>query len=261
MIHGLTNQFLYSAFKLSATFTKAGEREIRIIGTAFFVMVSGAIFAVTNRHNLDIAYKDKKYTGYRLTAFDLTGRFGDDTLSENVQVLEPWDIRFHPNAVNDVAVIANLRFAGVGKGNIVLNHFINEGMIAGLNDFANDLSVCDFVAFPGYPIWHDQVESRPILRAGTIASDPRQSYHFQRSDGTDCGDCVGYEAFSSGGSSGSPVFALQKGIKPGAGLKFDSYRDAKLIGINGGHVPSSESSHSGISFFYKSTLIFDLTNK
>jgi hypothetical protein len=71
---------------------------------------------------------------------------------------------------------------------------------------------------------------------------------------------VAYEAFSFGGSSGSPVFATQRGIKPGAGMRFDAYRESRLIGINAGHLAAAYGQHSGISYFYKASAILELTD-
>ena len=57
---------------------------------------------------------------------------------------------------------------------------------------------------------------------------------------------------------GSPVFAVQKGPKPGVGLEFPGFRELKLVGINAGHLKASDKTHSGISYFYKSTAILEI---
>lgn len=262
MIHGLNNNFLYSAFKLEAGFQlSSGGKVIAISGTAFFVRVRDIMYLVTNRHNLDLQYKDQKYKGFELKSLSLTGRFSGDKL----QVIEldsmTNGVVFANDHMNDVACIPAPSFKLPIGERVVLDYFLSEGLIAGASEFQRDLSVCDFVAFPGYPEWHDNVDIRPIFRGGTIASDPRQSFHHKSAYGEIGGDSVAYEAFSFGGSSGSPVFALQKGIKPGPGIKFDDYRDARLIGINGGHFRSAESFHSGISYFYKSSVILEIAAK
>jgi hypothetical protein len=219
------------------------------------------MFLVTNRHVLDLKYKDQKYNGFDLTSISLTGRFSGDELRTIVPILMRNGIIFHDNPLNDVACIPAPIFDLPAKEKIILDYFLDSDLLAGADEFQKDLSVCDFVAFPGYPEWHDNVEVRPIFRGGTIASDPRKSFHHESASGVVGGDCVAYEAFSFGGSSGSPVFALQKGIKPGAGITFGAYRDARLIGINGGHFRSTDSFHSGISYFYKSSVILDVVNK
>jgi hypothetical protein len=130
-------------------------------------------------------------------------------------------------------------------------------LFASAEDFQTKLSVCDFVAFPGFPPWYDKRDQRAILRTGTIASDPR--YNYSRSEAED-GACLAYEAFSYGGSSGSPVFAIQKGPKPGAGISFPGFREEMMIGINAGHLnlDVDKKQHSGISYLYKSFAIADV---
>ncbi len=129
--------------------------------------------------------------------------------------------------------------------------------LASRDKIHEELSVCDFVAFPGYPPWYDKLNNLPILRTGSIASDPRYAYSWT---GDDEGDCVAYEAFSYGGSSGSPVFAVQKGFKVGNGLSGGNYRELMLVGINAGHLDTlgPQKHHSGISYFYKSAIILEL---
>lgn len=119
------------------------------------------------------------------------------------------------------------------------------------------MTVCDFVAFPGFPEIHDQVKHRPILRMGTIASDPRYQYIVDRDDG----EYVIYEAMSTPGNSGSPVFAVPKGIKEINGLPVNGFRDFALIGINAGHFRLPSGDHQGLSYFYKSTEIIALIDR
>lgn len=63
-----------------------------------------------------------------------------------------------------------------------------------------------------------------------------------------------------GRSSGSPVFALQKGLRPGAGISFPGFRDLLFIGINAGHLQTGINDHSGISYLYKSSSILDVVD-
>lgn len=92
------------------------------------------------------------------------------------------------------------------------------------------------------------------MRMGTIASDPRFDYCCEESMPKGCR--IAYEGFPSSGSSGSPVFSIQKGFQTGKGISVpnDFYREVKLIGINAGHFPDG-GGHSGISYFYKPSAI------
>jgi V8-like Glu-specific endopeptidase len=82
---------------------------------------------------------------------------------------------------------------------------------------------------------------RPLIRAGRVASDPKFNFSVQ---GKDQGRCIAYEGFSYGGSSGSPVYDLKR---------------HKLIDINAGHLNNYElQTHSGISYFYQSSIILEI---
>lgn len=96
----------------------------------------------------------------------------------------------------------------------------------------------------------------PILRAGVVSSDPRLNYSPNK---TCQGRIIAFEAFSTGGGAGSPVIALQKGFRLGAGLNgpADFFRPVKLIGINAGNV-NSDGMHQQLSYLYKSDIIIDL---
>lgn len=258
MIHGINKQVLYSAVKIEASFENSElQKSKTVTGTAFFCKIKDALLLVTNRHVLELSYRNSRYSGFHLTALTITGRLSGDDLTQ-ISVMLPVEVIFHADERNDVAAIRceGLRFRSASA--VKVDYFIPEGLVATFEDFQSDIEVCDFVAFPGYPQWHDQVEVRPILRVGTIASDPSKNYHYGQGDSALGGDCVAYEAFSYGGSSGSPVFALQKGIQPGVGIELKAYRSAKFIGINGGHLPSSDLAHSGVSYFYRSSLLFDM---
>ena len=174
-------------------------------------------------------------------------------------ILLKWDIANYNEFVfpkieqNDIACLKNI----VHNGNdISISYSIPYSLLANESKLNNDICVCDFVAFPGYPNWYDRLNNLPILRTGSIASDPRFDYSVSSNF---MGNCIAYEAFSFGGSSGSPVFAIQKGFKVGSGLTaYDGfYREILLIGINAGHFPDPEG-HSGISYFYKSSAIIEL---
>lgn len=113
-----------------------------------------------------------------------------------------------------------------------------------------DLAPFDVVSFSGFPEEHDKLAERPLIRSGRIASDPKFNFSI---DGKAAGGCIAYEGFSHGGASGSPVFAPAKGLHGMAGS-----RNGKLVGINVGHVNGDLGQHSGISYFYRSTVILEI---
>lgn len=95
------------------------------------------------------------------------------------------------------------------------------------------------------------------MRRGSLSSDPKCNYCGP--DMQVAGRALAYEAFSFGGSSGSPVFLAPFGVRlndehPG------NWRPPKLLGVNAGHLLTRDGKrhHSGISYFYRSTIITEL---
>ena len=264
MFHGLSNDFLYSAYKVEVVFRDEIGNQKCGHGTGFFVVNdSGILHFITNRHIVDITYRpadDKDYSKFHLVSLSISGKAKDPqtglpSLTFASQIIES-DLRFSEKVENDIACLANFKIEAERSACSRVDFFIPIGFLATEASFANDLSICDFLAFPGYPEWHDRASKRPILRMGTLSSDPRYSYQYKDQVK---GDCLAYEAYSFGGSSGSPVFALQKGLRPGAGIEFDGFRDVLLVGINAGHLTTpGNGAHSGISYLYKSTAIREL---
>jgi len=261
MFHGMNNQFLYSAYKITATFADSIGNVKSGIGTCFFVKnKNDAVCLVTNRHVLDINYKKRKKgedtSDYTLRKIEISGkraRSGDNYPESDISFSVLPIVEFHSDIKNDIACVTKLH--PIDGNDAYISYFIPYSFIAHAADFEQRLVVCDFLAFPGFPEWHDKKENRPILRTGTISSDPRFNYSYK--DLVD-GNCVAYEAFSFSGSSGSPVFAVQKGPEPGPGIKFPGFRKLLFVGINAGHLNADEKQHSGISYFYKSTAILEV---
>ena len=125
------------------------------------------------------------------------------------------------------------------------------------------LGVYDYVAVPGFHPGYDTTTNRPLFRGGNISSDPRYG-HSASIDGRPSRyfkSLVVYETFAYPGSSGSPVFALQKGIRASGGISFPAYRPARLIGIQSmmKFASSGEAGvHSGLSYFVKSSAILEI---
>ena len=259
MFHGLNNKFLYSAHQIATTFVdEVGNVKVGS-GTCFFVENKyGTPCLVTNRHILDISYKAtinllSKYALQKIQVSGKLGRFGDGFPQGDTSFSLVPNTKFSADYENDIGCVIGPQT--LDNSDALVDYHLPYSILATTSDFLERLEVCDFLAFPGFPEWYDKRENRPILRTGTISSDPRFDYSYGDLVG---GACVAYEAFSYSGSSGSPVFALQKGPKPGPGLIFPSFRDVLLIGINAGHLKASDKTHSGISYFYKSTAILEI---
>ncbi len=253
MFHEPPKQFLYSAYRVETEHacpcgtTKSGS------ATAFILEASPKTpWIVTNRHVMDLDYRHptSKYKDFSLLNFSITGRRPDDS---------SYTFRLHPEAryflhsdpENDVVLIEPRIWwdspKDAEKG--FFWHFTLEHL-ADATLFSGSIWPFDVVCYAGFPDQHDKLGNRPIIRSGRIASDPKFDYSWDRSPH---GMCVAYEGFSFSGSSGSPVFAPPRGMQ---GIP-DS-RHGYLIGVNAGHVPNYPTGHSGISYFYKSTVILEI---
>lgn len=268
MFSGIPNSHLYAAYRIISEFVLRDGATKGKSGTAFFVRNSqNTLCLVSNRHIMDIGYGENgpEYVGAQLETLTVEGYVataqGNNALPESrVSLRVQTNVTPPVFAVNydeDVACVINPQVVSEGGAEPRIDFWI------GSNELANDewirdcLSICDFVAFPGFPPWYDRLGNRPILRTGAIASDPRTGYS---DEPRQKGRRVAFEAFSFGGSSGSPVFATQKGFRAGPGIQVSGFREGRLVGINAGHFNANLGAHSGVSYFVKSSAILDLIN-
>ncbi|MCF2523447.1 hypothetical protein [Bradyrhizobium sp. G127] len=259
MYHAPGKLLLYCAYRIEVEHISASGDSKTISGTAFYAIKDGKQFLVTNRHNVDAAMKNIKYAGYQMANIRVSGYFGGEHLVGDFAGQEIF-LGFPQNSIEDVAAIdVTSATYHVNKSKNMMTNYVGQSLIASDAELSK-LDICDMVALPGYPDFYDRNGDRPIMRMGTIASDPASDY---RDHEMEPGRRIAYEAFSSSGSSGSPVFALAKGFKGGVGITGGYVRELKLIGINAGHLngrDGMQSHHSGISYCFKSTCILDAMN-
>ncbi len=253
MFHEPPDHFLYSAYRVDITFVDSWGNAKTTCGTSFVIEGNPKVpWIVTNRHVVDIDYNQvtSKYKDYKLREWTLTGRRLDDSLY--TLKLHPDARQYpHPQQENDVVLIEPRFFwDGAAELKPKLHWHFGREHLATPNVFAHSLRPFDLVCYTGFPPQHDKAGNRPILRSGHIASDPRFNYSW---DNQSHGSCIAYEGFSFPGSSGSPVFAPARGAS-----NIPESRGGYLVGVNAGHVPSSSHSHSGISYFYTSTVILEI---
>lgn len=248
MYHIPPSKFLYSAYKIYITFTNGTTTKTRT-ATGFVIGLKNNIpYIVTNRHVVDLNYNLHSIDniGFSTSTFELIGRNSDDNLIR-FKMASSAKIYFHPIFENDVVLI---------EGKILLEgdqfHFhFGMNQIADSNVYSS-LIPYDHICYSGFPSQHDKLNQRPILRSGKIASDPQHEYSW---DSKNRGQCVAYEGFSFEGSSGSPIFAVPR---QGSG-SISNLAQGYVIGVNAGHIPE-QYQHSGISYFYKSTVIYEIAN-
>ena len=251
MFNEPAKQFLYSAYLVETEHTdkigtsKAGR------ASAFLIEVSeGMAWLVTNRHVLDLDYRSKvpKYGDFSLTSLCVTGRRADDS---------QYTFRFHPDArqcfhsdpENDVVLVeCRVYMDGPDRWHW---HFGLEQLAD--REIYKSIDPLDLVCYTGFPDQHDKLGDRPILRSGHIASDPQFNYSWDKENH---GQCVAYEGFSFPGSSGGPVYAPARGM---VGLA--NARHGYLVGVNALHLQAGPVGHSGISCFYKSTVVLEIVEQ
>lgn len=259
-MHGLNNNFLYAAKKIIVQITN-GIESLELRGTGFFIVKNNEIIFVTNRHVADPGYSNPKLANYKISSFKIEGYSDFDIngmpIKKHIGAVENFnEFIFSKNPYNDIACLKNVRLK---NGDMNITCHIPYEMLATNEWITEHISVCDSIAYPGFPEWYDHQNDTPIFRMGTIASDPRLNYSY--SPFAPVANRIAYEGFSSGGASGSPIFSLQKGFQLGGGLAYsgknDFYREVKMIGINAGHFEDT-SGHSGISYFYKSSAILEI---
>jgi hypothetical protein len=264
MSEGLPIVFLYAAYKLQVTFEDLGTADKIYHGTCFFVYVDNFPYLVTNRHVIDPSYKEPKYKNLKMKDLLIEGYFTDE-LWHQVRVNNC--TFFTPEKWDEDLVVAIL------LGNQTMSpsppaeknlwprvNGFDQTTIASQSWLDSNLKVCDAVAFPGYPPFHDWNGIRPIMRMGSIASDPTSDYCWE--SGQSPARRVAYEAMSFNGSSGSPIIVTQTELDPNRPGQV--HRTFKIVGVNAGHVKVDQDQskqHSGISYFFKSSAVDDLLNK
>lgn len=248
-------QFLYSSYKVVATFSDDLGTTKSVQGTGFVVAIgSGDLAFITNRHVIDLDYKEPtaKYKNFKVASVVVTGRRDDDSLYR-FSIDPTSKACFSREFLDDVAVFIRPRCqAHENMPDMKLFYHFGLEDLADEVFFKTQLAPFDVVSFSGFPEEHDKLAERPLIRGGRVASDPKFDFSLQ---GKAAGRCIAYEAFSHGGASGSPVYAPARGIQgiPGS-------RNGRLVGINAGHVNREMGQHTGLSYFYRSTVILEILN-
>lgn len=292
---------LYSACRVDTThhFRSDGSHCVDLHGSGFLVEFpenDSRLALVTNRHIADAVFYDEDLNkGSKLTSVKVQW-WQSKVLRLEHTITDPRPL-YHSDPLIDVAVIpiastahTRIEIAGELYGDLdkfvdensaekfVFEHAISWVNLLECESLWPQLEAGEFVVFPGYPIWHDHLEDRPVMRSGLIASDPQTDY---RSGGgernkKDSSHQVLFDAYSTSGNSGSPVYVAQRGLPPtdlpftfaegNPGLRlqlgFHNYRRAFLIGINASHYNETgvlrRNEHAGLSRMHKLSVIMEI---
>jgi hypothetical protein len=295
---GFEGWHLYTACKLTFThFYKPNDHRYEQFGTGFvaqFPPGDSRFALVTNRHLVDIPWVRPEVAETVLESVKI-----EMWQSENFRlefVVDDPDPIFHDDDSIDVSVvpfgpaldtpatkaypydkIENL-IPDPTASDLVFNHAISWEYLLKCEELWPELQPGEFVTFPGYPIWYDKLQSRPVFRSGMLSSDPQRDYRHSEGGPTniDGNQQVLFDAFSTSGNSGSPVFVAQRGLPPldlqpkssqgdialTARLEFKPYHQPFLIGINAGHFNDTDSGqpndHAGLSRMHKLSAIMEI---
>lgn len=292
---------LYSACRLTVThyYEHNDHTWEPCFGTGFLVEFpdeDSRFGLVTNRHLTDVPWHQPQYEGTVVKSIRLE-MWQSQNLRIEFTIIDPEPF-YHDDPTIDVAVIAlgpriephfigtpydkieNL-FPDTSVDTLMFNHGISWQYLLECEELWPVLDAGEFVSFPGYPAWYDKLQTRPVLRSGVIASDPQTEYRRLEGSPTikDGNRQVLFDAFSTSGNSGSPVFVAQRGIPPlpihmtnsqgkflpdgpSARLEVTGYHKSFLVGINAGHINNVESGrdndHAGLSRMHKLSAIMDI---
>jgi hypothetical protein len=275
----LEHTLLYSAVRIAAIYYFEDNSPSTIYGTGFIVECPDRAdhFAiVSNKHVLLRAWKEPLWEGARqLFVVEVwTHRNEKATL-----VMDPTTIYHHDDDSIDVAAIPfdMRRVIQTTHRNLRLGNVIHWNYVEMSQKEWENLVPSETVYFPGYPQWYDRNGGRPIMRTGAIVSDPLTDYRLKEGepDRDDGNRQVLFEAFSSDGNSGSPVFVSQRGFKAGGGITYSgAYHPAFLVGINAGHFELHDGAvetvdgkliltnwHVGLSRMFKTSAIVDVVQE
>ena len=257
----LSKKLLYSAYRLSTRHLGPTGSYKVVYGTCFYVRSNDRLFLATNRHNVDLSYKDKKYVGYKWDGMQIDGYCNNDDYFEFSFAGQTFLGGVPDNPAEDVFVLelpkVPIPFRRRKKPGEAANTTtatitpvaIGIEMLATGEDLQQQLSAGSPVLLPSYSAHYDRSGERPVMLGGIISSDPESDYE---TEGQEAARRVLFQAHSVGGASGGPVYALldEGGV---------------LLGINAGHLTGSEPKigtiHSGLSYCYKAACIREAINK
>ena len=263
----------YGTSRLRSTFADDIGNQIVISGTGFWLAFDPQrpIF-VTNKHNVDPTLNLGQSTKFHLHKFEIMLRRSPSpgVWVDEIRFFAIWQpttcISMSDDA--DCAVLADFswehRDTNFQCGVITMK----PEEIADQGFLASKMRMMDHVSFVGYPgsslsNWWDTQRQLPIARSATIASLPQQTFS---NPAIRTEDVTLVSGLSFSGSSGSPVFLLQKGIPLAGGGDHDGYAPPRLVGIMSGHFWDGPKTpemfrHSGLSYYTRSTAIIALLKR
>ena len=193
MYHPIPAQWLEATNRVDVQFDNGAETK-NYSGSGFWVSdQAGYCLFVTNRHVVDMAYRDEKYLsqGYQLSRLTVSSHSAVPRNRGVVVDLErDIDIRMHANYGVDIAILIpgaqEQPDAATPISVPASTHLADQ-------PFFETLPWGAQVTFVSFQAWGDRTTKKPILRTGIVSSDPSDDYS---SDIVDRKSALLLEAFS-----------------------------------------------------------------
>lgn len=276
MSSGVDFRHFYSAVRIVAKNKLPDGVPSVTYGTGFLVQVtsdSSNCVIVSNRHILNRAWSEPLWIDSELT-LDLDIWLNRDR-KLSCKIVAP-EIFSHPDDTVDVAAVPfhHVLVSQPDLGDITVDSALPWEFLVQAESYWDCIEPSEAVFLPGYPEWYDRADGRPIMRTGSIVSDPQ--FDYRRNEGPptnlDGNRQILFEAFSSSGNSGSPVFVAQRGMQSSTHIKYTGvYHPSLLVGINAGHTEMKGDAiqdadgkihltnwHVGLSRMFKTSAIADV---
>jgi hypothetical protein len=258
---------ILAVHRLRSTFANALGATKSTMGTGFWVeTIEGPTF-VTNRHNVDASLRTTWLAGFHLSALEIELRFfGGDAATSATKFFAVSSLQcLYSSHSADCSVLALPKLNDHDPVAFPISSVTKVKDIATAAEFESSIKVMEPAIFMGFPgsegqHWWDEDWKLPIARECTLASWPAIPFGNSQIPTT---DVLLVSGLSFSGSSGSPVFVMNRGLRPGGAVSDPTWRPARLIGIMSGHfeettqVPSMFR-HSGLSYLTRSTAIIEV---
>lgn len=262
----LNRNVYYASRRLEVGWTETGGKSRLTTGTGFLVVRTdpppNRVFLVTNRHVIDPVYRSEKYRGLvasvdSVAIIGFEGEIDGGNPNQTIKVdgVKP---RTSDDWAEDVAVMEVTNSPVMVNGSNSVNRAWNFDMLASKEEFGDAVRVGDLVVSIGFPRFGEYQTVRPVLTTGIIATDPVFPAPHRKFDKS---RIVLSDSFSRSGMSGSPVVAVQRGLKLGNGLSGPPHRDMRVVGVNAGHLRAEDGDTMGLAHFVRSDVVRSLIDE
>lgn len=254
MYHPIPHELLIATNRIDVKFI-IGEKIINSQGSGFWIVINESEYIfVTNKHVLDLEFRGTQYKDMLPKLYSIEILIIDVENKIKKLNITNAQINKHIDPHIDIAILKSVNSSypeSFVHGGITLTTVADEKF------FLQELEWGATLSFSSFQAWIDSVTEWPIVRTGTLASNPRHQY---TSDKTELKELLLIEAMSFEGSSGSPVFANACDSSLGKDSEVNTNRPLKLIGIVCEYFQYKNIMHTGLSTCHRSDTLLRMIN-